>query len=50
MYGMCSYTGEYTEDFMDLTGYGSRLGDFAMEMLDSEMIVCNEQNGCEFKD
>ena len=32
-----SYTGEYPEDFTDSTGYGSRLGDFAKDMLDSKM-------------
>ena len=39
------YTGEYVEDFTDSTGYGGRLGNFAMDMLDLEMVIKDEENG-----
>ena len=29
---------------MDLTGYGVHLGDFAMDKLDSEMVIYDEGN------
>ena len=45
-----SYTGEYTDEFTDSTGYGGRLGDLAMDMLDLEMVINDEENGCGFED
>ena len=44
-----SYTGEYTNDFIDSAEYGGCQGDFAMVMLDSEMIVYVSEDGCEFE-
>ncbi len=32
-------TGDCTEDFVDLTGYGGHHGDFVMVMLDSEIVI-----------
>ena len=32
-------------DFTDSTGYG-RLGDFAMDTLDLEIVVNDNENGC----
>ena len=32
------------EDFTDLMGYGSRVGDFSMDMVDSEMVISDEEN------
>ena len=46
----CSYTGEYIEDFMDLSGYGGCLGDIAMDMLYLEMVVNDEETACGFGD
>ena len=46
---MCPYTGEYTGDFTDSTGYGGHLGDLAMDTLALEMVVSDEENGCGFK-
>ena len=44
---VCSFTGDYSEDFIDATGY-SRLGVFrtsTMETPDSEMFVNEEYSG-----
>ena len=45
-----SYIGEYTEDFTDSTGYGGRLEDFALDMLDLEMVIDDEENVHGFDD
>ena len=46
---VCSYHGEYREDFMDSRGYGGYLGDFAIYVLDSEMGVNDEENAGDSK-
>ena len=45
-----SYSGGYTEDFKDLTGSGGHLRDFAMDMLDSEMVINDKENSCGLED
>ena len=35
---------------MSLTEYGCYLGDLTMDMLDSEMVIKDEENGCGFED
>ena len=37
-----------SEDFIDSMAY-SRLGDFAMDTLDSDMVVNNNEKCCELK-
>ena len=36
---ICSYTGEYSNYFIDWTEYGGGFRNFAMDMLDTEMVV-----------
>ena len=50
IYAVWSYTGEHTEEFMDSMQYGGRLGDFAVDMLDLEIVVNDEENKCGFED
>ena len=45
-----SYTREHMEDFTDSTGYDGRQGNLNMDMLDSEMVVSDEENGYGFED
>ena len=44
---------KYTEDFIDSTWKGivvlAILGIFAMDTVDSEMVVNDEENGCKFE-
>ena len=40
----------YTDEFTDLMGYGSHLRYFTMDMLDLEVVVSDEINGCGFED
>ena len=42
---ICSYTGMYTEDFMDSTGYGDRQRDWEWLSLMKKTAVDSKTNG-----
>ena len=58
LYALCSHICVFlpyvdipvVEGFTGLMGCGSLLGEFPMDMLDSEMVVNDEETRCEFED